>query len=160
VPRGHPGWSCHPIRRTMTGMDDRITHPSDRIGGEPPERLRENPVVVGVALLGPGALVFLFAGLEWIVVVAPLTLIGTTVFLGVRNGHPGAAAAAVLSPFVFAALVLLGPWYECIQSGPSCPTTGAIVRGVVGATLVGGSALIVASRPRRASDAPESAGQD
>lgn len=142
-------------------MDDRTVYPADHIGGEPPERLRKNRVIVGATLLGPGALVLLFAGLEWIVVVAPLTLIPMTVFLGVRNGHLWAAAAAVLSPFVFVGLVLLGLPQECgALGGPSCPTIGLIVRGVVGATLVGGSALVVASRPRRASATPEGARED
>lgn len=140
----------------MTGMDERTIYPADHIGGE----LRKIPVIVVAAFLGPGALVLLVAGLEWIVVVAPLTLIPMTVFLGVRNGHLGAATVAVLSPFVFVGLVLLGLPRECGALGPSCPTIGLIVRGVVGATLVGCSALIVASRPRRTSATPEGARED
>jgi hypothetical protein len=86
--------------------------------------------------------------IELIVVVAAFTAIVATIVLGIRNRHPGAIVTSLLSPVAFVALVWLGPWYQCIQSGLSCPTTRAVVQGFIGATLLGVGAPAVAAVPK------------
>jgi hypothetical protein len=134
-------------------MTDDRTAPTERIDTASDHGGHARKLLIGgIVVLSPGALVMLAYGFEWIVVVAPFTAIEITVVLGIKNRHPFAIVAALLSPVAFVALVWLGPWYQCIQSGPFCPTTRALVQGFIGATLLGVGALAVAAVPPGAFD--------